>query len=239
VNGRVPARIRDGVRLVYLSGRLIVGRWWWVVPVLPLTWSGWLILRLLVGWRTERYEPYDAQNVLIGLPLAILAIGLGIRIIASELDSRTLEIAYTVPGGTRRVWLAKLAAAVSMLLVAELLLAATTAVFLTGFPVGMLYVPLQAAVFYLVLSMALSALFKSEVTGALVSIPALIIGLFLSSVRPSPFFNTLLPQIADRADPSDILAWTIQNRVGSALAILAITALAFARAERRERMMSG
>jgi len=236
---RAVDAIRGSARLVYLSGRLIVGRWWWAVPTIPLVWSGFLILRLLVGWRTEEYAPYDAQNVLIAVPLAILAIGLGVRIIAAELDSRTLEIAYTVPGGTRWVWLAKLAAAAVMLMVAELLLAAVAAVFLTGFSVGMLYVPFQAAIFYLVLSMALSALFKSEVTGALVSIPALIFGLALSGTRPSPFFNTLLPEIADRADPSDILAWTIQNRVGYALVVLAIVALAFARAERREQMMSG
>jgi len=112
-------------------------------------------------------------------------------------------------------------------------------VFLTVFPVGVLYTAFQAAVFYLVLSMALSALFKSEVTGALVSIPFLIIGMALYAFRPSPFFNTLIPEIADRADPSDILAWTIQNRVGYALVILAVVALAFARAERREQMMSG
>jgi ABC-type transport system involved in multi-copper enzyme maturation permease subunit len=236
---RVLGVIRDWGRLVYLSGRLIAGRWWWAVPIIPLVWSGFLILRLLVGWRTEEYVPYAAQNQLIAVPLTILAIGLGVRIIAAELDSRTLEIAYTVPGGTRWVWLAKLTAAALMLAAAELLLAAVAAVFLTGFPVGMLYVPFQAAVFYLALSMALSALFKSEVTGALVSIPVLIIGLALSGTRPSPFFNTLLPEIADRADPSDILAWTIQNRVGFALVILAIVALAFARAERREQMMSG
>jgi ABC-type transport system involved in multi-copper enzyme maturation permease subunit len=236
---RVLGVIRDWGRLVYLSGRLIAGRWWWAVPIIPLVWSGFLILRLLVGWRTEEYVPYAAQNQLIAVPLTILAIGLGVRIIAAELDSRTLAIAYTVPGGTRWVWLAKLTAAALMLAAAELLLAAVAAVFLTGFPVGMLYVPFQAAVFYLALSMALSALFKSEVTGALVSIPVLIIGLALSGTRPSPFFNTLLPEIADRADPSDILAWTIQNRVGFALVILAIVALAFARAERREQMMSG
>ena len=28
--------IRDWTRLVYLSARLIAGRWWWVVPVIPL-----------------------------------------------------------------------------------------------------------------------------------------------------------------------------------------------------------
>ena len=237
---RILGAIRDRARLVYLSARLIAGRWWWVVPVIPLLWTAYLILSLVFQWGdTDEYSAYSAQNLMIAVPLASLAIGLGVRIIAAEIDSRTLEIAYTVPGGTRKVWLAKLAAAALMLAVAELLLAGVARVLLTDFPVGVLYTAFQAAIFYLVLSMALSALFKSEVTGALVSIPVLIIGMSLSPFRPSPFFNTLLPQIADRADPSDVLAWTIQNRVGYALVILAIVALAFARAERREQMMSG
>lgn len=240
MSARIRGAFRDGVRLVYLSARLIAGRWWWAVPFIPLLWTAYLILSLVFEWgEAGEYSPYNAQNLLIAVPLSMLAIGLGVRIIAAELDSRTLEIAYTVPGGTRRVWLAKLTAAAMMLAAAELLLAGVARVFLTSFPVGVLYTAFQAAVFYLVLSMALSALFKSEVTGALAAVPVWIFGLSLWAFRPSPFFNTLVPEIADRADPSDILAWTIQNRVGYALVILAIVALAFGRAERREQMMSG
>jgi ABC-type transport system involved in multi-copper enzyme maturation permease subunit len=231
--------MRDQLRLVYLSSRLIGGRWFWIIPLTPLLWPALLILRLLVGWRTEMYSPADVQNGIIGMPLAVLAVALGVTIIAGEIDRRTLEIAYTVPGGARRVWIAKLAAAGLMLLTAEVLLAGVTAVFLTGFPIGVLYVPMQAAAFYLVLAMALSALFKSEVTGGLVTVPLLALGLLPTGFRPSPFFNTLQSSVADGAAPSDILAWTIQNRIGFALLTLAIGALAFARAERREQMMSG
>jgi ABC-type transport system involved in multi-copper enzyme maturation permease subunit len=236
---KILGAVRDRARLVYLSARLIAGRWWWAVPLIPLVWTAYLMLALVFEWGDNGdYAPYNAQNLLIAVPLSMLAIGLGVRIIAAELDSRTLEIAYTVPGGTHTVWTAKLTAAALMLAAAGLLLAGAASVF-TPFPVGVLYTAFQAAVFYLVLSMALSALFKSEVTGALVSIPFWIFGLMLSPFRPSPFYNTLLPPIADRADPSDVLAWTIQNRVGYALVILAIVALAFGRAERREQMMSG
>ena len=231
--------MRDHMRLVYLSARLVGGRWFWMLPLLPLLWPAWLMIRLLAGWRQEAYVPAEVQNGIIGLPLAGLAVLLGVRIIAGEIDNRTLEIAYTVPGGARRVWISKLVGAGVMLLTAELLLALVTAVFLSGVPIGVLYVPLQAAAFYLVLSMALSALFRSEVTGALATIPFLVLGLVPTQTRPSPFFNTLRSSIADGADPSDILAWTLQNRIGFALLILAIGALAFARAERREQMMSG
>jgi ABC-type transport system involved in multi-copper enzyme maturation permease subunit len=231
--------MRDFARLVYLSARLIAGRWMWTVPLVPLLWLGFIILRLLVGWQTESYTPDSVQTWLIGMPLAILAVALGVRIIAGDFDGRTLEIAYTVPGGAGRVWLGKLVAAVLMLVAAELLTAAVVAVFLTGFPLRVLYGPLQAAAFYLVLAMALSALFKSEVTGALATIPVLFFGLILSNTRVSPFFDTTQASIADVADRSDILAWTIQNRIGFLLAIAAIGVLAFSRAEQREQMMSG
>jgi len=231
--------VRDFARLVYLSARLIAGRWMWTVPLVPLLWLAFLILRLLVGWETEAYTPASVQNGLIGMPLAILAVALGVRIIAGDIDRRTLEIAYTVPGGARRVWIGKLVAAGLMLVAAELLLAVVIVVWLTDFPIGALYGPLQAAAFHLVLAMALSALFKSEVTGALVTIPLLFFGLALSSTRVSPFFDTTQPSIVDVADPSDILAWTVQNRIGYVLVIAAIGVLAFARAEQREQMMSG
>jgi ABC-type transport system involved in multi-copper enzyme maturation permease subunit len=231
--------VSDSVRLVYLSARLIAGRWFWVTPLVPLLWTAFLALRLLVGWRTEEYAPWEVQNALLGMPLAVLAIGLGVRVIAGEIDRRTLEIAYTAPGGAHRVWIAKLGAAALILLVAEGLLAGAAALFFTAFPWGALYVPFQAALFYLTLSMALSALLKSEVAGALISIPALFLGLVASPTRFSPFFNPWIPETVRTSAPADILAWTVQNRIGFALAIAAVAALGFARAERREQMMSG
>jgi len=214
---RILGAIRDRARLVYLSARLIAGRWWWVVPAIPLLWTAYLILSLVFQWGdTDEYSAYSAQNLMVAVPLASLAIGLGVRIIAAELDSRTQEIAYTVPGGTRRVWMAKLTAAALMLAAAELMLAAVAGVF-TSFPVGVLYTAFQAAVFYLVLSMALSALFKSEVTGALASIPVWIFGLSLSPFRPSPsalFFRSFVPPDGAalplrplRAGPAAARAW--------------------------------
>src|SRR5690606_17354318 len=104
-----------------------------------LIWPAYQALNLLLGWRPQSFEPADAQNALIGFPLTVLGIGLGVRIIAAEIEQRTLEVTYTVPGGARRVWIAKLAAAAVLLLVAELLLAAVTAAFFTPFPLSALH----------------------------------------------------------------------------------------------------
>jgi len=228
----------ERVRLLHLAARLVAGRWFLIVPLLPLPWIGWQVLRVVVGWRPEEFRPADAQTVLIGTPLLVLALGLGVRIVAGEIDQRTLEIAYTVPGGAHRAWLAKLAAASLMLVLAEALLATATFFFCTSFPAGVLYGALQGAIFYLVLAMGLSTLLRSEATGAMVATGVLILNAFVQGgdLRVSPLWN---PVKLEENDPSDVLAWTVQNRVGFLIVIVVITLLCFGRAERRESMLSG
>jgi ABC-type transport system involved in multi-copper enzyme maturation permease subunit len=132
----------------------------------PLAWTAFHGWRIGMGWQ-EAFEPVDVQNFLVGLPLVVVAIFLGVRVIVGEVDARRLEIACTVPGGSQRVWIAKLLAAWGILIVASALFGA-----------------LQSATFYLVLSMGLAAPFKSEVTGAMVSIVA--VPLASSWPAPSP-----------------------------------------------------
>lgn len=229
----------DTALLLRLSLRLQLGRWVWLVPLIALAWPAYMALTLLAGWRTENFAPADAQSGLIGLPLYVLAIGLGIRIIAGEIENRTLEVTYTVPGGVQRVWLSKLCAAVLPLVAAELVLAAITAAFFTPFPLTALYGALQGAVFYLVLAMGLGALLRSEITAALVvSVVLFLNGLMTGfgelQTRLSPFFN---PLAANQENQSEVLAWTIQNRIGVALVIGALIALSCVRAERREELL--
>ncbi len=230
--------IGDWLRLLVLSLRMLAGRRFWVLPIVPLLWTASAVLFVVFGWREEDYVPADAQNVLIALPLALLAIGLGVRVVAGEIDRRTLEIAYTVPGGAYRVWLAKLSAAALVLLAAELPLAGATYLFCTEYPPGALYGALQASVFYLVLALALSTLFRSEAAGALVAVAALVVvfPFQAADLRLSPFWN---PANLVEAEPEQILAWTTQNRIGFALAIAALIVLAFGRAENRESLLSG
>jgi hypothetical protein len=104
-------RLSDSLMLLHLSLRLQLGRRFWMVPLLGLLWPAWSALRLLMGWRTQSFEAADAQNRLIGFPMTVIAIGLGVRIIAGEIEQRTLEVTYTVPGGAKHVWISKLVAA--------------------------------------------------------------------------------------------------------------------------------
>lgn len=223
-----------------LAVMTIAGHRYWLLPILPLAW-------LPICWWMDfggELEPASAQGTLIGLPLTFLGIFLGLRIIAGEIDGRSLEITYTVPGGCERVWWTKLGAALLLLLAAELPLAAATWIFLTPFPLDALYGALQPALFYMVLAMGMATLFRSETAGAMPTAAVLGFNGLLTTfgqnqVRVSPFWNPHASSLIGGgvSDPSEILAWTVQNRIGFALLTAAILALAFMRAGRRERML--
>jgi ABC-type transport system involved in multi-copper enzyme maturation permease subunit len=235
---RSAALIADAAVLLRLSLRLQLGRWVWLVPAIALLWPAYHAITVRLASR--QLNAADAQNGLIGMPLVVLAIGLGVRVIAAEIDQRTLEVAYTVPGGARRVWVAKLAAAAVPLLGTGLLLAIIAAVFLVRYPLSALYGALQAAAFYLVLAAGLGALLRNEITAALVASVMLALNGFLTGFgnapsRWSPLFNPLA--VKDLSE-TEIFAWTVQNRIGFALLILSLVTLTCARTERRETLLN-
>jgi len=224
------------ITVLRTSAVLLAGRRYWLLPFLPLVWLGIQAVMLLAGMRPS-VEPVAAQNSLIGVPVAVLAIFLGGRTITGELDQHSLEIAYTVPGGAHRVWLGKLIAAILILLSSLILLATVTYAFFTDFPVlQSLYGATQGVVFYLATAMGFGTLFRSEVAGSLATIGVLGLNSLLASLRISPFWN---PLAVEEADAAQMLALNVQNRIGVALAIAAIVALTFTRAERREKMLGG
>lgn len=216
---------------------MMVGRRFWLLPLLPLAWLVFLQLDLFSFFNMS---PEAVQGLVLGVPMALLGIFLGIRVIAGEIDDRSLELAYTVPGGSERLWRIKLIAAVTMLLVMEATLALVTVTWITGFPLGALYGAFQAGCFYLVLSLSLATLFRSQIGGGvftviLLGINGVLTGFGNAQLRGSPFFN---PYVIVGADSADLLAWTVQNRIGMLLLMAGILSLAFMRANRRERMLS-
>lgn len=228
---------------------IVAGHRFWVFPFLPLLWLLFQAVTLYMN-PNESFTASEAQGPLLAVPLTALAVFFGMRIIAGEIDDRSLEIAYTVPGGVERLWFAKLAAALLLLIASEALLAATVFVFFTPFPPGALYGAMQAACFYLILSMAMSTLFRGEAAGAIATAAILmfngvITGFGDNQIRISPFWN---PYALEEGSPAsalsltgstELLYWTLQNRIGMLLAMAAIMALAFMRANRRERMLGG
>ena len=229
--------IRPDFYLLRLVLVMMAGRRYWLLPLLPLAWLVYLQLELFSFFNVS---PEAVQGLVLGVPMSLLGIFLGIRVIAGEIDDRSLELAYTVPGGSERLWRIKLIAAVTMLLVMEATLALVTVTLITGFPLGALYGAFQAACFYLVLSLSLATLFRSQIGGGvftviLLGINGALTGFGNVQLRGSPFFN---PYVIVGADSTDLLAWTVQNRIGMLLLMAGILSLAFMRANRRERMLS-
>jgi ABC-type transport system involved in multi-copper enzyme maturation permease subunit len=241
LKSRLKERIMDYLRLTQLSIQLIAGRRFYITALLPLLWPAFQAFLLLMGWRENKIEAVNIQT-LIGLPLVIYAIFLGIRIIADELDRRTLEVAYTVPGGSHRIWLAKMTASFCLLLFSEVLMAIFALILLSSFPFSSFYGALQAAVFYMVVGMAFAAFFRSEISGAMATALILTLNIMIDSgvnmpnminKRISPFYNPL----AFDSNITNVTAYTIQNRILFIILILAITLLTFSRVERREKML--
>ncbi len=227
-------------KLLRLALLVIAGRRFWLLPLLPL---GWLVVVRIIMFMDASltFDDTSVQGPLLAVPLTLLAVFLGIRIIAGEIEDRSLEIAYTVPGGCKRIWYTKLLAASGVIISAEILLASAVFVFITPFPAGVLYGALQAAGFYLILAMAMATLFRSEAAGAMATAAVLGLNGALTDfgdnqIRISPFWN---PYALADTDPTELFAWTLQNHIGILLAIAAIGSLAFMRANRREQMLSG
>ncbi len=234
---------RPDIGLLRLSMIVVAGHRYWLLAVLPLLWLPFQAGLLVFEPTQTGFGPREAQNTLIGAPLVAVAVFLGMRIIAGEVEGRSLEIAYTVPGGCERVWWTKLIGSVLLLVVAEALLAVATYVFFTPFPLSALYGAMQAALAYLVLSMGMGALFRSEAASimtiaAILAFNGLITGFGENQLVISPFWNPLAVGDAD-ADPTELFATALQNRVGIPLVMAAIVALTFMRANRRERMLGG
>lgn len=230
--------IKRYLSLMLYSARLVAGRRYWIVIILPLLWPVLQAMFIMLGWRDGKLVPENA-HLLMSIPLSVIAMGLGIRIIAGEVDSRTLEIAYTVPGGCHRIWLSKIATCVSMLIIGEVLLAIFIIVFFTSVSPGTLYGVLQASVFYLIVGMGFSAFFRSEITGAMITFVLYALNVFIHlasdvQLRISPFFD---PNAIKNMDKSQILSHTIQNRIFLIILIAVLCLLTFFRVERREKML--
>lgn len=229
-----------GLAMYRYAAISLAGKYFYLVLLVAPIWvfALWVIEYFGV---VDAFHRGHAQVTLIGIPLVFVGIFLGLRVIASEISGRSLEIVYTVPGGSERVWWVKLLAAVLVLLPLELLLAVGVWVFVTEYSLLALQGALQGALFFMVLAMGMSALFKSEIGGAVGTV--LILAFFtitsgFGNIQRvySPFYN---PFAIFNADPAELIAATVQNRVAYLLVTLAILGLAFMRSNRREKLLSG
>lgn len=228
------AKIAEYITLIKLAIRLQLGHKFWIFIVSVLAWPLLMLLFLLTWPKNKGINETDVQNLMIGFPIYCLAIGIGIRIIASEIERRTLEVNYTIPGGTKRVWIAKLLSASLLILSSELLLALVTHLFFIPISISDFYGAFLGSIFYLVLAMYAGALFKSELMAALASLIILSLNLYLPNTLWLPLFN---PVALESIEFNDTLIMLFQNFVIVVTLITLVVLVSFARAERREFML--
>lgn len=223
------------MRMLALSLRQHLGRRFYFIPWFVLVWPCYHAIKAL-GSGPIPYSPADAQNELIGLPIYFLSIGLGVRIVASEVEKRTLEVAYTLPSGAGDIWRWKIISSLVIILWAIALLAVTTWIFFTPYPIDVLYRVMQGALFFLVFSMSAGALLGTELIAALVS-GALLLTLYpqFYGVRWSPIFD---PLFADVYDNTKISFWLFQNYVWVLTITVLIGLYTFFRVEQREHFLT-
>ncbi|MDE0093654.1 MAG: hypothetical protein OXO49_04010 [Gammaproteobacteria bacterium] len=230
------------INLLRRAAVATAGRFFWLIPiVVPIIWLAANEFLLTIRLFLETVGVREIQNRLLGLPLVVIAIFLGLRIVAGEINARTLEIVYTVPGGASRVWTTKLLAAAAILLSTEVIMAVYLWFRFGPFPIEAIYGAFQCAIFFLVISMGFSALFRSEVSGAIVSCALLFLfgvfsGFGYTQHIWSPFFN---PYADSFLSDTSVLVNILRNRIGFAIVIGILVWLAFLRGERREKLLGG
>lgn len=233
---KLSGRLHDMIRLIQLSIRLQMGeRHRLIIPAL-LIWPGIHILFFTFGWRVTGFVEADAQNFLIGFPLYCLAAGMGGRIIANDLEQRTLEVAYTVPDGNYRVWSSKLYGAILLLVLSEAALAILSAVFLVSIDLYAVLGAFKGALFYLVLGMMLGALFKNELTAIIITLLLCALNLGWTGSRWSPLFN---PLTLTGMSNSDVYHQAMQNYQGYLLLTVILLLFSFSLVGKRESMLGG
>ncbi|MEW5251326.1 hypothetical protein [Microbulbifer discodermiae] len=169
-------------------------RWQLGIPV------GWLLAILLLWpgmhflaaslWMENGYDLRQVQNQLIGFPAYLIAVLLGARLIAREVDKRTLEVAYTLPRGIGFVWWQKMWAASLLLCICTLCLALAAAL-LRPYPGWILLQALAGTIFYFILACVLGTWLRSEFSAQLLAFVALGFNLLASQNHWLPLFNPL------------------------------------------------
>ncbi|HEX9652879.1 MAG TPA: hypothetical protein VGA99_04145, partial [bacterium] len=86
---------------------------------------GYSVIAYIINYRQtilDRLTPEDVLPWLLEFPLTILAIYLNMQLIASEKETRTLEVMFTTAGSRYKVWLLRLGTLNLVVLILALLL---------------------------------------------------------------------------------------------------------------------
>ena len=231
---KIITQLKFNLFLYILCNRLQMGHRFWMLPFAVFIWPLLQASMMFMGWKQGGFELVDVQNRLMGYPLYLMAIGIGVGLIANEVEKRTLEVSFTLPGGAARIWINKLIAASFLIIVAEFILAFCTWIFFTGITSGIIIRVFQGAIFYLVLAMTAGAFFKNSLIAGIVTCFVLFINSYFTNRSWSPVFN---PLTINNLSTGDLMQLIIRNHFIIVLAIFVMALLTFLRIEQREALL--
>jgi len=222
------------------------GRRFWLVACLPLMWLVLQQLLLWAGWH-ESFTADMVQNSLIGFPLYCFAIACGVRVVAADIEQRTLEVALSASGGAWQIWTVKTLAA-TLLMGCSLLIMSlacwllfttflSTSFLSTAFPWGALIGVGKALLFFLILSVYVGSRIKSELPALVIMLGVLAFGLAQSDQFWSPLFNPLNTSMIEQYSTYQIATWTQRNHVLCATLLALIVWLLHSRSEHSEQLI--
>lgn len=231
---KIIAQLKFNLFLYILCNRLQMGHRFWMLPFAVFIWPLLQACMVFIGWKQGGFELVDVQNRLMGYPLYLMSIGIGVGLIANEVEKRTLEVSFTLPGGSAKIWINKLIAASFLIIMAELILGLCTWIFFTGITSGIVIRVFQGAIFYLVLAMTAGAFFKNSLIAGIVTCFVLFANSYFTNGSWSPVFN---PLTINNLSAGDLMQLIIRNHFIVIAAIFVMALLAFLRMEQREALL--
>lgn len=240
---KIETKINANRTIALLRYALIMqfGRRIWLVACLPFMWLVLQQLLLWAGWH-ENFTADMVQNSLIGFPLYCFAIACGVRVVAADIEHRTLEVALSASGGAWQIWTVKTLAAALLLGCSLLIMSLACWLLLsnfssTEFPWIALIGVSKALLFFLIMSVYVGSRIKSELPALAIMLGVLALGLAQSDQFWSPLFNPLNTNMLEQYSTYQIATWTQRNHVLCATLLALIVWLLHSRSEHSEQLI--
>lgn len=181
----------------------------------------YLLVAYIINYRmpiVNRITLGDALPPLLMIPMTVLAIFLGMQVIAAEKDKRTLETMFTIAGSPYKIWLIRFGTLHFILLLFTFGLATLTYFTFLDLPVVGATLHAYAPVYLICnLTIYFAIKFRSGLGAAMVTAGTVLLSLMLSGILGDTRFFLYFNAYADpprQIGPETWNLWMWQNKIG-------------------------
>lgn len=213
----VRARLSVAWEIFRLQAQIIFSHKfiWFMLGILA-----YFIVAYVINYKQSVIDRMALEDVLpwlLEFPLAALAVFLSMQVITSEKDNRTLEVMFTTAGSRYKVWLLRLGALNTILLLLAFIFSMLAFFAFTDIPIiGMALHGFVPTFWAGNLTLYFAVRFRSGLAAGMVAAGLLTLILMftelLNETRYFLFFNPY--HVPRRLDPETWNLWMWQNRIG-------------------------